>query len=825
MIPNQELNLFLTIMKNLLWPFLLLLPSVLMAQFNLSGTVKKSNSKENLIGATVQIKSTYQAVATNQNGSFEFKNLREGNYILSVSFIGFEDTSISIQLNESKQISIFLNEKSYLQDEILVQATRVSEISAATYTNISKEEIEKNNLGQDIPYLLENTPSLVSTSDAGAGIGYTSMRIRGSDASRINVTVNGIPINDAESHGVFWVNMPDLASSLESIQIQRGVGTSTNGAAAFGASINMQTTTLNPKAHAEISNSYGSYNTFKHNIQFGSGLIDDKFSFEGRISKIRSDGYIDRASSNLSSYYLSGGYYGKKTIVKAITFGGKEKTYQSWYGTPEARINNDYQGMIDHANNEGYSPKQLDNLLNSGRTYNFYLYENQTDNYNQDHYQLLLSHEFSTKLNGNLAFHYTRGLGYYEEYKDDEDFVEYGLVNPIIGNDTIASTDLIRRRWLDNHFGGLTYSINYKASKQWKFTFGGGFNKYEGDHYGEIIWAEIATNSFINERYYENTGFKDDFNSYLKVESKISDKLTAFLDGQLRLINYSTYGIDNDQRPIDVSKNFAFFNPKAGLHFEVNSNLSAYGSYSISNREPVRNDFIDAPLGKKPKHEQLKNIELGAKYQQSNYFFQLNLYDMTYKNQLVLTGELNDVGSAIRQNVDKSYRRGIEINGGVTLLKTLKWQANATFSENKIDTYTDFIYDYILESNISYEFKNTDISFSPNLIVGSELIYEPLKDLNIALISKYVGDQYLDNTTNENKKIDAYLVHHARLNYSIKNVVFKEINFSLLVNNLFDLKYSSNGYTYSYAVGNVITENFYYPQAGRNFLAGLTFKF
>ncbi len=812
-------------MKNLFWPFLLLFPSVLMAQFNLSGTVKNTTTNENLIGATVQIKNTYQAIATNQNGSFDFKNLQKGDYTLIISFIGFKDTSISIQLNENRQISISLNEKSYLQDEVLVEATRVSEISAATYTNISKEEIEKNNLGQDIPYLLENTPSVVSTSDAGAGIGYTSMRIRGSDASRINVTVNGIPMNDAESHGVFWVNMPDLASSLESIQIQRGVGTSTNGAAAFGASINMQTTTLNPKAHAEISNTYGSFNTFKHNFQFGSGLINDKFSFEGRLSKIRSDGYIDRASSNLESYYLSGGYYGKKTIIKAITFGGKEKTYQSWYGTPESRVNNDYAGMIEHASNEGYSPQQLDNLLNSGRTFNYYLYENQTDNYKQDHYQLLISHDFNSKFNGNLAFHYTRGLGYYEEYKDNQNYMDYGLNDVIIGNDTIKTTNLIRRRFLDNHFGGFTYSLNYKANNRLKFIVGGGLNKYVGGHYGEIIWAEIATNSSINERYYDNKGKKVDFNNYLKIEGKITKKLTAFLDGQIRLINYKTYGIDNDQSPINVDEYFVFFNPKAGLHYAINSNLSTYGSYSISNREPVRNDFIDAPLGKKPKHEKLKNIELGAKFQKPKYFWQLNVYSMIYKNQLVLTGALNDIGSPIRQNVANSYRRGIEINGGLAILKNLKWQANATFSENKIEKYTDFISDYSDNSIIENKLENSDISFSPNLIVGSELTYEPIKNLSIAFISKYVSDQYLDNTSSDNKKLNAYLVHHGRLNYSIKNVLFKEINLSLLVNNLFDLKYSSNGYTYSYAYGNVITENFYYPQAGRNFLAGLSLKF
>ena len=481
--------------------------------------------------------------------------------------------------------------------------------------------------------------------------------------------------------------------------------------------------------------------------------------------------------------------------------------------------------MLTHASNEGYSQERIDNLLNSGRTYNNYLYDNQTDNYNQDHYQLLISRELHPKLNANLNFHYTRGLGYYEEFKDDEDFVDYGLQDAVVGADTVTSTDLIRRRWLDNHFGGLTYSLIYDATDKLNLTLGGGFNKYEGGHYGEIIWAEVATNSSIRERYYDNVGKKSDFNSYLKAEYKFTDKLTAFGDIQVRLIDYSTYGIDNDQRPIDVEEDFQFINPKAGLNYQFNDITSTYVSYSVSNREPVRNDFIDAKVGEKPKHEQLNNIELGYRVNTEDFFVHTNFFHMDYKNQLVLTGALNDVGSSIRQNVKESYRTGIEVVVGMKLSKKVTWNGNVTFSKNKIKSFEDNVADYLTGETIVTPIEDADISFSPNMIAGSELQYEPIKNLKIALLSKYVGRQFLDNTSNPDRVIKEYFVNDIRLSYSLKNVLFKEMNFSLLVNNVLDVKYSSNGYTYSYAYGDVITENFYYPQAGINFLGGVTLKF
>ena len=801
-----------------------LMPWTLSAQVTISGKVSSQSENSGLPGATIRFDENRSIISTNNAGNYQVK-LKEGEHRMTISFIGYQDTTLTINLTKSEVINMQLRERAFLQDEVMVEATRAKENSATTFTNVSKEDIEALNLGQDLPILLQQTPSVVTTSDAGAGVGYTGLRIRGSDGTRINVTVNGIPINDAESHGVFWVNMPDLASSTESIQIQRGVGTSTNGAAAFGASINMQTTTLKEKAYGEIANSFGSFNTRKHTVQFGSGLIDNKFAFDGRLSQIKSDGFIERASSDLQSYYLSSAYYGEKTILKAIMFGGNEKTYQSWYGTPESRVNNDREGMLAHAANEGYSQSQIDNLLNSGRSYNFYQYDNQVDNYSQDHYQLLIAHEFNKKLSANLNFHYTRGEGYYEEFRADNDFADYGLNSPIIGNDTINSTDLIRRRWLDNHFGGLTYSLNYAASNKLNLTLGGGYNLYEGDHFGEIIWSEIAANTSIRERYYDNVGKKRDFNSYLKADYAITENLTAFADLQVRTIDYSTNGNDNNLRIIDVEEDFLFFNPKAGINYRFNSITSAYVSYSVSNREPVRNDFIDAPVGEKPEHEQLNNLEFGVQVNDKDYFFHANIFHMDYKNQLVLTGELNDVGSTVRQNVENSYRAGIELSAGITISKKLSLSGNMTMSRNKIAEFDDYFYDYVSGEIIITRIEDADISFSPDFIAASTIEYRPIKNMTVSLLTKHVGQQFLDNTQSNDKKIDSYLVNDIRLNYVVKDVLFKEMNFTLLINNAFDELYSPNGYTYSYGVGEVITENFFYPQAGTNFLAGVTLKF
>ncbi len=795
------------------------------AQEKLIGKVIETQSGDPLVGATVRVLNSFKAVSTKTDGVFELNLKNDQETKLIISFIGYESDTVTI--STGREMIIELKRRSYQTEEVIISATRANAETPTTSSNISKEEIEKLNLGQDLPYMLQLSPSLVTYSDAGAGVGYTGLRIRGSDASRINVTINGIPLNDAESHGVFWVNTPDFASSLESVQIQRGLGTSTNGAAAFGATINLESTGLNQKAYAELNNSFGSFNTRKHTVKVGSGLIDEHFVFEGRLSQLNSDGYIDRASSDLQSYYLSGGYYGERTTIKAITFGGRERTYQSWYGTPESRFNDNPTAMEEHAANEGMPDFRKDNLLNSGRTYNYYLYENQVDNYNQDHYQLHFSHQISKKVTTNLSLHYTDGSGYFEEFRKDDSFSTYNLEPITTLTDTINSSDLVRRRWLDNDFYGFTFSTIIGSGENSNATIGGGFNQYLGDHFGEIIWAQYASNSFIEQNYYFNDAVKNDGNIYVKTFHRFSKKVDVFADLQYRMISYKTKGTDNDQRMIDIDEEYQFYNPKAGFNYSPSSswNISLFGG--LGNREPNRADLVDQDPNLANKAEKMINYELGVEKRSRNYILSVNLYLMEYEDQLVLTGALNDVGSPIRQNVDKSYRRGIEIQSTYAFTPRLSINANATFSKNKIENFSEVLYDYaeFPATEVVTDLGTTDIAFSPEIIANAELRYEAFKGFEIAWLTNYVGDQYLDNTSNESRKLDAYLVNNVRMQYSIKNKLIKNIQLQLLVNNVFSEDYAANGYTYSYIYGQTITENFYYPQAFRNYLVGLNLKF
>lgn len=797
------------------------------AQYSVYGTVQDSLSNP-IVGATVRILNTYKGVSSDNNGNFRLNNLSAGNYQLEVSFVGYQSHQINVEnLAENREYNVVLKESRQTLDELVVSATRVKENSPIAHNNISYQDIEKNNLGQDIPFLLQNEVSVVSTSDAGAGVGYTGFRIRGSDATRINVTVNGIPINDAESQGTFWVNMPDFASSTENIQIQRGVGSSTNGAGAFGGTVNLQTTTLKEKAYGEIASSYGSFNTQKYTAKFGTGLMNNHWAFDARASYITSDGYIDRATSDLRSYYLSGGYYGKNTSLKLVYFAGKEITYQSWWGTPESRITGNKEDMETHAANNGLDSVQTFNLLNSGRTYNYYQYKNEVDNYGQDHAQLLFTHQFSSKLSANAALHYTYGRGYYEQFRKDDNFASYGLNDLIVGNDTILSTDLIRRRWLDNHFYGATYNLSYNSSKL-SLILGGGYNNYDGRHFGELIWMRFANNTGLGYRWYDNDANKKDFNTYLKADYLVVEKLTLFADLQVRTVDYSTNGKDNDLRILSVDTNFIFVNPKGGMSYQMNEKTRFYASLSVGNREPVRGDFIDNPANKQPKHETMLDYEAGVDVKLKKALFQANFYYMDYKNQLILTGELNDVGSSIRTNVDKSYRTGVEFSANFLISKKVTLGFNTTLSQNKIDQFTEVLYDYTDWNEVvvvENKYKNTDIAFSPNVIAAGNIVYMPAKGLSLMLQTKYVGKQFLDNTSNAKRVIDAYKTVDGRLSYSIYPKKMREISFNLLVNNMLNSLYSSNGYTYSYIYEKLITEKFYYPQAGTNFLMGLTFKF
>lgn len=694
-------------------------------------------------------------------------------------------------------------------DDVLVSAVRVTTKTPVSFSNMSKKEIQFRNLGQDIPILMNYLPSVVTTSDAGNGMGYTGIRVRGSDATRVNVTINGIPYNDAESQGTFWVNMPDFASSVESLQLQRGVGTSTNGSGAFGASLNMLTDKYASKANGEISNSFGSFNSRKHTVKFSTGLLNDHFEIAGRLSALKSDGYVDRASSDLKSYFLQGTYVGKTTLIKALVFGGTEKTYQSWNGISAKKLDEDRT-----YNSAGKFEDEAGNTR---------FYDNETDNYKQDHYQLHWSESVSDKWSTNLAFHYTKGLGYFENYKYNEPVEGYGGILPtkMVENDNgdlVPGTDLIRQKWLDNDFYGTTFSVKYKDEKL-DIIFGGGWNKYEGSHYGKVIWARNAGQTELGDRYYDDFSTKTDGNIFAKANYQLTDKLSFYGDLQYRKVTYKANSAETGL----VDDHFNFFNPKAGLNFEINNKNILYFSYARANREPNRSDYE----GGNVKPEKLNDFELGWRFNSDNVQLNTNFYFMGYKDQLVLTGQLNDVGAPLRANSGDSYRAGIEVDATLKLSEQWYIQPNITLSQNKNKDY-HFTRDGVLQN-----LGATNIAFSPEVIAGNRLTFIPIKDLQISLLSKFVGEQFMGNIDSDVSKLDSYFVNDLNVSYEIKpKKVFKSIVVSALVNNIFDLKYESNGFFYTYDIKDPVTSAIrtfdvpgYYPQAGINCLVGLTLKF
>jgi iron complex outermembrane receptor protein len=777
-----------------------LLPFMASAQFYISGKISEKKSGMALNGATINLVNTYSTARSDASGKYTLNNLKPGNYLIKVSFLGFQSFERTVSLKGDMSLNFELIQNNLVADEVLVRATRASENSASTYSNINKEQLEKNNLGQDLPFLLNQTPSVVVSSDAGNGIGYTGIRIRGSDPTRLNVTINGIPYNDPESQGTYWVNLPDFASSVDNIQIQRGVGTSTNGAGAFGGSLNIQTTTKRDSAYAELNNTFGSYQTIKNTINAGTGLINNKFSFDGRLSRIKSDGYMDRGSSMLKSYFLSAAYYGKKDLLRANVFSGSEKTYQAWNGIPQ-------------------------NLLKTNRTFNSFTYNDQTDNYVQDHYQLLYSHTFSSVLSANTALHYTKGRGYYEEFKEDQNLANYGITPFASGGITINKSDLIRRRWLDNNFYGLTYSLDYRPSENISYTLGGAYNEYDGDHFGEVIRGQFIPIGNSITPYYKGNGFKTDFNTFAKAEYNIGN-LNLFADLQYRSVNYKVSGTDKNRMNLGQNDQLNFFNPKLGFSYEFRQKNNVYASIAIANKEPNRDDYINSSISNRPSAENLLNIETGYRRRAENYTAGINAYAMYYKDQLVLTGKVNDVGEYIRQNVEKSYRYGLEMDTRVKINNSLSWNFTASISDNKIKNFTEYSDDYDKGGQIITKYKNTDLAFSPTFISSSEFSFLPFKKSEIALLSKYVSEQYLDNTSNSQRKLDAFFVNDLRLRYNTSFKGLKNVGLTLLVNNVFSELYEANGYTFSYMYGGEFTtENFYYPQASRNFLLSLSLKF
>lgn len=812
----------------------LFMPLFLKAQFTISGTVAENG--KSLPGASVQLKSNGNGVATDANGKYQINNIKAGKYVVSVSFIGYQSIEKTISIDKDQTLDFDLKQSAFLADEVVVRATRATEKSATTYKNLSKEDIAQNNFGQDLPFILNNTPGVVVTSDAGAGVGYTGIRIRGSDASRVNVTINGIPYNDSESQGIFWVNMPDFASSVDNIQIQRGVGTSTNGGGAFGGSLNIQTSAPAQNAYAEVNNTYGSFNTLKNTVKIGTGLIDNKWSFDGRLSRVTSDGFVDRAASKLKSYFLSGAYYGKTDLLRINVFSGTEQTYQAWNGVPEAKLRGDLEGLKKHYENNldylYYTKADSLNLFNSNnRKYNQFTYKDQNDNYAQNHYQALYAKQFSEKFSFNGALHYTDGKGYYEEYKNKQKLSKYALPPANVGGVDVTKTDLIRRRWLDNDFYGLTYAFNYIPSSELNITLGGAYNQYRGKHFGQVIWAQYASTATNDYHYYDGKGNKDDFNSYVKVNYSPASQLSLFADLQYRNVNYDITGLDKNRNTLDFHNKYNFFNPKVGATYFINDQSNLYASFSVGNKEPNRDDFTNLKAGLPvPKSEHLNNIEAGYRMTQKDFNIGINAYGMFYKDQLIFTGEVNDGGDPYRQNVDKSSRLGIELDGSYTISPKFIFNANAALSRNKIKNYVDYVsvYDenYELVKVQATNYASPNISFSPNTVLFGELVYKPLSGFAIALQEKYVSKQFMDNTQNDTRKLDAYWVSNARIGYDFSLKGIKNINIGLLANNILNRKYESNGYTYSsiYPWGTV-TENFYFPQAGTNFLLSLNLKF
>ncbi len=795
------------------------------AQYTLQGWVMTTGG-EPLAGASVVLAGTYYGMPANGEGAFAFRHLKPGDYVLEVSFIGFERYRADLTIEGNREVSVVMVPAAVLTGEVMVQATRAGEKTPVAYSNLSGEVLQDRNMGQDLPFLLSQTPSLVATSDAGTGIGYTTFRVRGTDMNRMNITVNGIPLNDAESHSTYFVDQPDLASSADRIQIQRGAGTSTNGGAAFGATINLQTLDVKKDPYARYAASAGSFRTWKNTFSAGTGLVKGRFSADARLSSIRSDGFIDRAFSNLRSWYLSAGSYSATTVLRLVAFSGQEETYQAWNGVPSVRLRNDVPGMQRYLEHGLYSPEETKHLLTSGsRTFNLYTYPNQVDNYLQSNYQLHFFHRFNQALNLHTALHYTLGKGYYEQYRARQKFSNYGLPEPEINGSTLSRADLVRRKWLDNDFGGLVFAFSYRRGHT-DFSWGGGLNHYIGNHFGRIIWGSCLGTLSPDYEWYRNRGKKTDLNSYAKISYQATPSLNLYGDLQYRHIDYRIDGGDDDLRELAVDRQYGFFNPKAGLFWQAGSAHALYLSFARTHREPNRDNFTDTPPGGSlPLPERLNDLEAGWTFRSATFTAAINLYGMFYDHQLVLTGQINDVGAPVMTNVESSYRAGAELSWGFRPLPALRWDGNATFSRNRIRGFTEFVDDWDQGGQQSFTLGTTNLSFSPALLANSQLSWNPGR-YSLKLLSQYTGKQYIDNSRSADRILDAWFVNHLQAEYTLTIARTAVINFYLQVNNLLDEDYESNAWVYSYLLGGTRYKmDGYFPQAGRNFMAGITLSF
>lgn len=766
--------------------------------YELKGKITQ-NGKD-LPNAGVYISILDKGTYSDEKGNYSLQ-LPEGTY--EVEFFYGHTLTKTVHLDDDQVLNVEIADFIDALEAVFLSAFRVDADSPITFSNLENEEIEERNLGQDIPFLMNYMPNVVTTSDAGAGIGYTGMRVRGSDATRVNTTINGVPLNDGESQGVFWVNLGDFTSSVENLQLQRGVGTSTNGAGAFGASLNIMTDEILEDPSLEIGNTYGSFNSHKHFIKFNTGRLNERFAFSGNLGLAESDGYRDRSFSDFTSYFLQGTYQYNRTLIKALGFGGKQQTYQAYYGlTPE-----------ELKENRRFNPAGM--YFDKNGEVKFY--DQQTDNYEQDHFQLLWNQRFAENWSSNLSFHYTYGKGYYESYKQDADLYKYGLPYFEHNGQQVTQSDLINQKWLDNHFYGTVFDFTYKK-EDLKLVLGGAWNRYWGDHYGQVIHTEFAQVEKPFAHYYDNEAEKYDYNFYGKLTTNLTDQWAAFADLQLRNISYKTEG-PYENTEFNLKDDFTFFNPKIGFNYHLNKKNQFYLSYARANREPNRSDYKTAllngnPQAEYPKAEQLDDFELGWRHKSTNFWINANAYFMDYHNQLVLTGELDPEGRTLRKNSGESYRLGIELDASWRLWPTLSWNPNISLSQNKNRSF-------IAEENGTLiNYGTTDISFSPSIVAGNSIRFIPLDRLKLIVLSKYVGQQYMSNTEAQGSKLASYFVHDFNVQYSLnESIFFKKVVFKGLINNLLNKKYSSNG-SYSPAYG-----PYYYPQAGINFLLGMNLYF
>lgn len=819
-------------LKNqLLIVFMLCLSFGAMAN-GIKGKVTDSNN-EPLSGASVRIVNSSFGTVTDDAGAYSIQKVK-GDITVQVSFVGFKTQTLEVSVSDEKELNVSLEEAAFVYDDVVVSATRVRESDPFASTLISKEQLQEQKAGEELPILLNVAPSVVSYTENGTPFGNTAFRIRGSDPSRINITVDGVPLNDPESQAVFWVNMTDFTESVEDIQIQRGVGTSTNGTAAFGASVNLQTTGYNEEGFGMVSSTLGSYNTKKFSAQVNTGLLKDHFVFNARLSKLTSDGYIDHSGMDHTSYFVSGGYFSDKTKIRLKVFGNEEHTGISWWGIPDYLVkeNRTYNMAGEYTDKDG----------------NLNYYEDQKDNYWQNHIHLNWSQELASQLNLNTTLFYTKGKGYYEQFQDDGNWLhdasysDYGFDDALFiqpeTNDTLYGSDLTRRKWLDNDFYGANVSLEYGSDKL-NAILGLSGNRYEGDHFGKILWTEFNPGIPVNYEWYNNHSVKDDYSAFIKGNYQITETLSAYADVQLRAIKYTLNGSLDDGDMLDLDLDYNFLNPKAGISYNT-THHQAFASYAMANREPSRANLKDAAQDKNalPQPETLHDFELGYTYRQSLFSVKANAFYMLYKDQLVPTGEKNSVGYDIMTNVDESYRTGIELAGIVTPVSWLKWEANVTFSKNILKDFVEYntYYDSDYWNPVDYrgtERGNTSIAFSPDLVAANIFTFYPTKGVTLALTSKYVGDQYFDNTGQDEALIDAYFVSDFMISYKfpIKALEYCELKFK--INNVFDTDYIANGYGGKDMVEsapnsgefNEARWTYYYPQAFRNFLVQLNVRF